>query len=615
MLRYLDFIKSKLRKKVPQGVYDRIGEFVLNLETMPSMRFLWAAGPALERSPTCGYNCTFLPVDSIESFSECLYCLMCGSGVGFSVEKKNVDKLPKVPTIKFSTIGSWEVPDTKEGWAQSIQVLMTSLFSGQNIRIDYSSLRPEGSRLHTMGGRSSGPAPLIIVHEFIREAFGLAQGRKFTTLECHDIMNQIADIVVSGGVRRSSQISLSDLDDQAMATAKVPPFPPRRFMSNNSAISLVKPGSREFLREWSILASSGTGERGIFNLEAARKNAPARRDSSLIEGTNPCVEINLRARQMCNLTEVVCRPNDDVDDLLDKVDIATWMGAIQSTFTDFSFLGPLWKKNCEEERLIGASLTGQMDCMAMVGDRSVLKALKRKALKTGRQASKALGINFAAAITCGKPSGTVSQRVDCSSGCHPRWSDFYLRRYRISSSDPLFLMMRDQGVRFRAEVGQRKKDWNKAERGISNQCSTYDGEKWTEAKVKTWVCEFPIKSPRDSVKRGDLTAIDQLNHYKLVQECWCEHNQSITVYVRDNEWFEVGDWVYRNWDTVNGVSFLPYDGGKYDLAPYKEITKERYRDAVKAFPNIDYSKLSEFENMDMGTGSREVACQGGSCDL
>ena len=508
-----------------------------------------------------------------------------------TIEKEETEKLPSIPEIKSGKDKARIIiEDSREGWADSVKTLMTSLYEGQNLYFDYSLLRPEGARLGTMGGRSSGPQPLIKLHDFIRETMHNAQGRKLTTLECHDIANQIAEIVVAGGVRRSSQISLSDLDDEEMRHAKDWPFPIRRAMANNSAIYRDKPSAADFLVEWGVLAKSGSGERGIFNLLSAQNKAPSRRYAPLIQGTNPCGEIMLRDMEFCNLSEVVVREDDDLDTLLDKVETATWLGVLQSTFTDFPYLRKEWKKNCGVERLLGVSLTGQMDRPSLMNS-EVLKALKSRVIRISRKASTALGVNMPVATTCVKPSGTVSQLVDSASGCHPRYSQYYIRRYRISATDPLFTMLKDQGVPCHPENGQ------------------------DEETATTWVLEFPVKAPEGCLTRKDVTAMDQLSHYKNLQLNWCEHNASMTVYVREDEWFEVGNWVYKNWDIINGVSFLPYDGGHYELAPYEEIDHYTYESLIKKFPNINYSKLSQYELEDETQGSREYACTGDKCDI
>ena len=588
--RFISFIISE-RPDIPEKTINKIRKYMLEFAVMPSMRFLWAAGPAAKADNTCIYNCSFAKINSIEAFAECLYVLMCGTGFGFSVEQEEVMKLPEVPEIKSGQgLARVLIEDSKAGWADSVKTLMGSLYDGQNIYFDYSDIRLEGARLMTMGGRASGPAPLVKLHDFIRETMHNAQGRQITTLEAHDICNQIAEIVVVGGVRRSSQISLSDLTDKEMRHAKEWPFPIKRAMANNSAIYREKPSAADFLIEWGALAKSGTGERGIFNLSSAQAKAPARRYAPLIQGTNPCGEIMLRDMQFCNLSEVVVREDDDLDTLLDKVETATWLGIIQSSFTNFPYLRKEWKKNCDVEALLGVSLTGQMDNHSILTSEA-LAALKSRVLRISRKASGILGTKMPAATTCVKPSGTVSQLVDSASGVHPRYSQYYIRRYRIAARDPLFNLMKDAGVKCSPENGQTKKD------------------------ASTWVLEFPVKSPEGCVTRKDVSALDQLKHYKNLQHNWCEHNASMTVYVRDDEWFEVGNWVYQNWDIINGVSFLPYSGGKYELAPYEEIDHRTYERLIKAQPVIDYKQLSEYETQDNTQGKSEFACVGDKCEI
>jgi ribonucleoside-diphosphate reductase alpha chain len=588
--RFIGFVISE-RPDIPEKTISKIRKYMTEFAVMPSMRFLWAAGPAAKFDNTCIYNCSFAKINCVESFAECLYILMCGTGFGFSVEAEEVEKLPEIPVIK-SGRGLDTIPifDSKAGWADSVKMLMNNLYDGQNIYFDYSLIRLEGARLNTMGGRASGPAPLIKLHDFIRETMHNAQGRKLTTLEAHDICNQIAEIVVVGGVRRSSQISLSDLDDEEMRQAKEWPFPIKRAMANNSAVFREKPSAADFLIEWGALAKSGTGERGIFNLEAAQSKAPSRRYAPLIQGTNPCGEIMLRDMEFCNLSEVVVREDDDLDSLLDKVETATWLGVIQSSFTYFPYLRKEWKKNCDVEALLGVSLTGQMDNPSVLTSEA-LKALKSRVLRISRKASTILGTKMPAATTCVKPSGTVSQLVDSASGVHPRYSQYYIRRYRIAARDPLFKMLKDLGIPANPEVGQDKKN------------------------ASTWVLEFPVKAPDNCITRKDVSALDQLKHYKNLQHNWCEHNASMTVYVRDDEWFEVGNWVYQNWDIINGVSFLPYDGGKYELAPYEEIDIHSYERLIKTLPLINYTQLSDFEQEDNTQGKAEYACAGDKCEI
>ena len=589
--RFIDFLISKRGKNIPEKTIRKIRKYMTEFAVMPSMRFLWSSGPAAEKDNTVIYNCSFAKLNCVEAFAECLHILMCGTGFGFSVEAEEVEKLPSIPEIKSGKdIARVIIEDSREGWADSVKTLMNSLYEGQNLYFDYSQLRPEGARLSTMGGRSSGPQPLIKLHDFLRETMHNAQGRKLTTLECHDIANQIAEIVVAGGVRRSSQISLSDLDDEDMRHAKDWPFPIRRAMANNSAIYRDQPTAADFLVEWGVLAKSGSGERGIFNLKSAQNQAPSRRYAPLIQGTNPCGEIMLRDMEFCNLSEVVVREDDDLDTLLDKVETATWLGVLQSTFTDFPYLRKELSKNCNVERLLGVSLTGQMDNPSLMNS-EVLKALKSRVIRISRKASTSLGVNMPVATTCVKPSGTVSQLVDSASGCHPRYSQYYIRRYRISATDPLFKMLKAQGVPCQPENGQ-------------------DAETAT-----TWVFEFPVKSPDGCLTRKDVTAMEQLKHYKNLQLNWCEHNASMTVYVKEDEWFEVGNWVYKNWDIINGVSFLPYDGGHYELAPYEEIDHYTYESLIKKFPDINYDELSQYELEDETQGSHEYACVGDKCDI
>ena len=588
--RFIGFIISE-RPDIPEKTVNKIRKYMMEFAVMPSMRFLWAAGPAAKADNTTIYNCSFAKINSVEAFAECLYILMCGTGFGFSVEQEEFNKLPEVPEIKSGLpVKPIIIEDSKKGWADSVKTLMECLYDGQNQYFDYSEIRPEGARLMTMGGRASGPQPLVKLHDFIRETMHNAQGRQLTSLEAHDICNQIAEIVVVGGVRRSSQISLSDLHDKDMRHAKEWPFPIKRAMANNSAIYREKPSAGEFLTEWAALALSGSGERGIFNLEAAQNKAPSRRYAPLIQGTNPCGEIMLRDMEFCNLSEVVVRAEDDLDTLLDKVETATWLGVIQSSFTNFPYLRETWKKNCDKECLLGVSLTGQMDNPSILSS-DALKALKSRVIRISRKASGILNTKMPTATTCVKPSGTVSQLVDSASGVHPRYSQYYIRRYRISANDPLFKMMKDVGV----------------------PCSPENGQ--TEEDANTWVLEFPVKSPEGCITRKDVTALDQLSHYKNLQHNWCEHNASMTVYVRDDEWFEVGNWVYKNWDIINGVSFLPYDGGHYNLAPYEEIDVHSYERLIKDLPRIVYSELAKYESEDNTQGKQELACSGDKCDI
>lgn len=621
--RMMSFLFAQVGDKVPAKVYKKIREQVTSLSVMPSMRLLWAAGPAAIFDNTTMYNCSFMQMRAIEDFSEMLYILMCGTGVGFSVSAEDIAHLPSVPMMTSESAGTFQVADSKAGWADSLKALMYALYQGKDLEIDYSKIRKKGERLKTMGGRASGPEPLIRLHQYVKEAFQNAQGRKLNSLEVHDICCQIAEIVVVGGVRRSSLISLSDLNDDLMMKAKVHPFPVRRYMANNSAIYDKKPTAVEFLKEWASLAASGSGERGIYNRFAATLGAPARRKWELIRGVNPCAEIALRDHEFCNLSEVVVRATDTFDDLLAKVETATWIGAIQSTFTNFPYLRKEWAENCQEERLLGVSLTGQFDAPHLMTAEKVA-ILKARAIATAKKASKALGIPMPASITCVKPSGTVSQLVDSASGMHARYSEFYIRRYRIASMDPLFRMLRDQFVPMSPENGQRKSDWEKAKeimntKGLADAktvCSIFTPDKeWDESLVNTWVLSFPVKAPEGCITVDQVSAIDQLEWYKKIQKNWCEHNASVTVYVKDDEWMKVGEWVYQNWNFVVGVSFLPYDNGSYEQAPYERLTKEQYEAALATFPKIDYSALSFYELEDNTEGSKAYACVSGVCEL
>lgn len=588
--RYVDFLRKHRGSTVPEYLFQEIEGAILRFEIMPSMRAMWSAGAAAEKDNLTMYNCAFAKIDSIDSFAECLYILMCGAGFGFDVSREAVEHLPLIPPVISTTSNIHLVDDSREGWADSVKFLMKALYSGENLLFDYSSVRPKGMRLKTMGGRASGPEPLMALHDFIREVFVGAQGRRLKPIECHDICNKIAEIVVVGGVRRSSEISLSNLNDTDMRDAKVWPFPAHRAMANNSVIYTSKPSWEQFQVEWKALEQSGTGERGIFNLHAAKANAPVRRNAELIAGTNPCGEILLRSMQFCNLSEVVVRDTDDIDTLLRKVRLATIVGAIQSTFTYFPYLRPDWARNCEEERLLGVSLTGIMDAPSIL-TKETLSMLKNIAKATSRDMAEMLHINAPVAVTCIKPSGTVSQLTNSASGMHPRYAKFYIRRFRISGMDPLYKMMRDQGFTFIPEVGQ-------------------------EDDPQTWVVQFPIAAPDRAVTREAVSAIDQLELYKLLQESWSEHNSSLTVYIRSHqEWKAVGEWVWDNWNTIKGVSFLPYSDFYYKLAPYEEITAQQYEQLCLGQHTVDYKCLSYYEMEDTTEGAKTFACVGDRCEL
>ncbi len=620
--RYLDFMKPR-HTATPDKIWKLIEKHLFAMGVMGSMRAVQMAGPALARNNIMGYNCAYLPFDSIKSVVDLFYILMCGTGVGFSTEQQYIDQMPTVAQWNGDGVGVHVVPDDTEGWADSLLAGLTAWYSGKDIEFDYSLIRPRGARLKTKGGRASGPGPLKKLHDFCRETLQKAQGRKLTSVELLDIGNMVGEIVVVGGVRRASEINFSDLDDDLIRYAKdwsKGSYPVHRKNSNNSAVYHSKPSAVRFMAEWASLAASGSGERGIFNLSAVKNLMPNRRTFSEHMRCNPCAEIILRPRSFCNLTEVVVRSDDDFDDLVEKVKAAVWLGAMQASMTDFPYIHPDFKKNCEEERLLGVSLTGQMDNPKLMTAEK-LQILKKYAIKECRKACGVLDINMSVAITTGKPSGTVSKLVHSGDGAHPWFSEYILRRYRQASTDPVFRMMRDQGVKFEPEIGQRPKDvvarrQDLIKKGRSPEEAAILVPPWSEDSVDTWVCAFPIKAPKGALTRKDVSAIDQLEWYLKLVENWCEHNQSITVYVRDEEWIDVGAWVYKHFNKLVAVSFLPYDGGKYELAPYEEIAKEEYEKMVREMPKMDYSKLSTYELDDNTTAAQQLACSGpNGCDI
>lgn len=628
--RYFSFMEKKYGEKIPKKVFTKCRSNVLNLDVMPSMRALWGAGPALEANNIIGYNCCSLVVKDLQSFVEIFYILMCGTGVGFSVEKEFITQLPVILNQTGDFVGVHVVGDSREGWANALKAGLHAWFDGKDIEFDTSKVRPRGARLKTMGGRASGPEPLVKMLAFVKAIVLAAQGRQLTDVECLDVSNHIADAVVVGGVRRSSEISFSDLGSDGMRHAKDVPIPSQRWMSNNSAIYFGRPDMITFMKEWTALAASGTGERGIFNVKAAAEASPRRVGKKLgfeweefwkYLRTNPCGEIMLMALlgQFCNLTTVIVRAGDTFDDLVEKVTSAVWMGAMQAALTDFPFIRPSFKQACDEERLLGVSLSGQMDNPKLLTAER-LHDLRMIAIKVCRKACKALGINMSAAITCGKPDGTNSQFVNSASGCHLRWSHYGLRRVRISSTDPLFRMMRAQGIVFTPENGQgpeavtdRRLELIKKGRAVDEANVLVPD--WSEDQVMTWVCAFPFMSPPGSKTRHDMTAIEQLEWYLKLKKNWCEHNQSMTVYVKDDEWLKVGSWVWEHFDEIVGITFLPHEGGQYKQPPYEEITAEEYRRQRDQFPKIDFTKLSQFEEDDQTTGAQQYACVGNSCEL
>jgi len=595
--RYMDNVVKRALDIDTIAIASEIKEAILGLEVMPSMRAMMTAGAALDRDNTSGYNCSYLPVDDPKSFDEAMFILLCGTGVGFSVERQFISKLPEIPEL-YDSETIVVVRDSKEGWAKSLRQVIALLYSGEIPQWDVSKVRPAGSRLKTFGGRASGPAPLIDLFNFVVRVFKEAQGRKLSSIECHDIMCKIGEVVVVGGVRRSAMISLSNLSDDRMRHAKSGSWwenDPQRALANNSVSYTEKPDAVSFMREWMALVESGSGERGIFNREASKKQAAKnnRRNPDHEFGTNPCSEIILRPYQFCNLTEVVVRATDTLEDLARKVRCATILGTIQSTSTRFPYLRKVWQRNTEEERLLGVSLTGIMDNKLMTtankGLESTLVYLRNEAISTNKEWADRLGIEPSTAITCVKPSGTVSQLVDSASGIHARHSDYYIRTVRGDNKDPLTQFMKDQGIPNEPDV--MKPD-------------------------ATTVFSFPIKSPDGAVVTKDLTAIQQLETWLVYQRFWCEHKPSITVNVQKNEWLSVGAFVYEHFDEMSGVSFLPYNEHTYQQAPYQEIGQTDYNMLLSLMPEkIDWTKLSEYEQEDNTVGMQTMACSGDVCEI
>ena len=579
---------------------DLIGlrDAILDLEVMPSMRSLMTAGVAANRDNTCMYNCSYLPVDDPKSFDEAMFILLCGTGVGFSVERQFISKLPDVPDQLFNSDTTIVVKDSKEGWAKAYRQLLSLLWAGEIPQWDIGLVRPAGAKLKTFGGRASGPAPLVDLFQFTIDKFKGATGRKLSSIECHDIMCKIGEVVVVGGVRRSAMISLSNLSDDRMRHAKSGMWwenQGQRALANNSVCYTEKPDMDTFMREWLALMESKSGERGVFNRQASKKQAAknGRRDPDFEFGTNPCSEIILRPYQFCNLTEVVVRATDTIEDLERKVRLATILGTIQSTYTHFPYLRKVWQRNTEEERLLGVSLTGIMDNPLMTsankGLEETLEHLRSIAVATNVEWAERLGIPVSTAITCVKPSGTVSQLVDSASGIHTRHSPYYIRTVRGDNKDPLTQFMKDQGIP--SEPCVMKPD-------------------------QTTVFSFPVKSPEGAVVRDDVSAMEQLKTWLIYQRHWCEHKPSVTVSVKDEEWMEVGAFVYEHFDEMSGVSFLPYDGGTYQQAPYQECGKSDYNTLKDLMPkSIDWSKLSEYEQEDNTSGMQTMACSGDSCEI
>jgi ribonucleoside-triphosphate reductase len=596
--RYCDFWAGRFGDVFP---YQRVWDGIYNLDVVPSMRALMTAGPALERDNIAGYNCSYLPIDDPKAFDECMFILMNGTGVGFSVERQYINKLPEIPEQLYDSDTTIVIADSKQGWASGFRQLISLLYSGQIPRWDISKIRPAGARLKTFGGRASGPEPLVDLFRFAISLFRNAAGRKLNSIECHDLVCKIAQIVVVGGVRRSALISLSNLTDERMRNAKNGAWwegSGHRALANNSVAYTEKPDIGIFMKEWHALYESKSGERGIFNRVSARKQAErtGRRNTDWEFGTNPCGEIILRPNGFCNLSEVIVRSGDTAETLCNKVELATIIGTFQSTLTDFRYLRKTWKTNAEEERLLGVSLTGIMDHEILNGSKqdhsgrlleATLERMKDVSIKTNEKWSTDLGIEQSAAITTVKPSGTVSQLVDSASGIHPRHNPYYIRTVRADVKDPLAVFLKEQGVPCEPDV----------------------------TNGSNLVFSFPVCAPGGSIVRSERSALSQLEHYLSFKRSWCEHNPSITVYVKENEWMDVGAWVYRNLDDVGGVSFLPHNDHVYQQAPYQDLTEQEYIEKKKTFPYIDWNMFDAYEKAeDTTNGSQELSCTSGSCE-
>lgn len=608
--RYVNFMRENLGTKLTEGEYTEIRTAILEQKIMPSMRLMQFAGEAARRCNTCAYNCTFTAPTKLEDFAEIMYLSMQGCGVGFAVESQNVEQFPQIAKQTGKQLPVHTIADSKEGWCDALTLGVKTWYAGKDITFDFSQIRPAGARLKTMGGKASGPEPLQSLLDFARERIFARQGRRLRAIDMHDIICKIGECVVSGGVRRTAMISLSDLDDVEMRDAKKGQFyntAPHRSVANNSAVYEVRPTSTELMEEWVALMKSGSGERGIFNRGSLAATLPKRRvdyfkkigfigEDGVVRGSigvNPCAEIILQSKQFCNLSEIIARADDTEESLLHKARLATIVGTYQSTLMKFGYISKDWSDHCAAERLLGVSITGHWDS-PVVRHAEVLQKIRDVADKTNLTYAKRFGIERSMAVTAVKPSGTVSQTFDCASGIHPRHAPYYIRRVRISATDSLFKMMRDQGVPYYPEVGQ----------SIEN--------------ANTYVFEFPVKAPDHSKGarfKNDLTAIDQLEYWKLVKMNYTHHNPSATISVGEDEWIAVVDWVQKNWDIVGGLSFLPRNNHVYRLAPYETITKEEYEARLAQFPKIDYSKLVAYELHDETEMKKELACAGGTCEI
>ncbi|OGI46765.1 ribonucleoside-triphosphate reductase [Candidatus Nomurabacteria bacterium GWB1_40_6] len=595
--RYMAYMKENLGDKLTKTEYGDVREAILNQDICPSMRLLWSSGKACRNSNVWAYNCSYIAPTCPQDLGEIMYISMCGAGLGFAVEWENVQQFPQIKKQIKEKPTMHVVDDSKEGWADAFVLGLKAWFDGRDVKFDYSGVRPAGARLETAGGRASGPQPLIDLIEFSRRKILSKQGRRLSNLDMHDIICQIGMIVVAGGVRRSALISLSELEDTEMRDSKKGQFyltEGQRSMANNSAVFNSKPSAEEFLNEWTALVKSKSGERGIFNRGGLEKQLPARRWAAIKDekqiGLNPCGEIYLRSKQFCNLTSIVIRPKDTVATLKRKMELATLLGTYQSTLTNFGYLSKKWKENCEEERLLGVSLTGYYDNTTIRNDK-VLDTLRLDAIETNKKYAKRFGINQSTAITCVKPHGNSGQLLGVGSGMHPWYAPYFIRRVRISHTDPLLQMARDQGVPCLPEVGQ------------------------SEASATTFVLEFPVKAPEGAIFKDEVSALDLMKEWKRLKEHFVEHNPSATIYVGPDEWMAVGNFVYENWDSIGGLSFLPRSEHVYQLAPYEAINKEEYERRTRAIGKIDFSKLSQYEAVDNTTGAKEFACVSGVCEI
>ena len=595
--RYMTYMKENLGNKLSLKEYEEVRQAILNQDICPSMRLLWSAGKACRQSNVWAYNCSYIAPTCPQDLGEIMYISMCGAGLGFAVEWENVQQFPQIKKQTKERPIVHVIQDSKEGWADAFVLGLKAWFDGRDVKFDYGIIRPAGARLETAGGRASGPQPLMDLMEFAKRRILAKQGRRLSNLDMHDIICQIGLIVVAGGVRRSALISLSELEDMEMRDAKKGQFyltEGQRSMANNSAVYNAKPSAEEFLDEWTALVKSRSGERGIFNRGGLERQLPARRWAMLKDerqiGLNPCGEIYLRSRQFCNLTSIVIRPKDTLATLKKKMELATLLGTYQSTLTNFGYLSKKWKENCEEERLLGVSLTGYYD-NPIIRDDKVLDLLRLDSIETNKKYAKRFGINPSTAITCVKPHGNSGQLLGVGSGMHPWYAPYFIRRVRISHTDTLLQMARDQGVPCLPEVGQ------------------------SAESATTFVLEFPIKAPEGAIFKDQVSALDLIKEWKRLKEHFVEHNPSATIYISPDEWITVGNFVYENWDWIGGLSFLPRSEHVYQLAPYEAITKEEYERRAKAIGKIDFSKLSQYEVADNTTGAKEFACVSGVCEI